>query len=224
MSNSTLSPTISLPVTPVNGQTYFGTGAPTKTATTGSKNLTMANFINLLTTELANQNPLDPMKDTDFFSQIAQLGNVQGFQNLQDSATMQQAQSLLGTTVTAVQPMTSSTNGQSATVTGQVVGIKMQNGNLTLSVQEANGGTVDVGLSSLQNVAPSQSLTNLSSMIGKTVTGTGTITTGGVSSTVSAVGQVIGISQDSGTPMLEVSTTTNGTVAVAPSSVTNIAQ
>jgi flagellar basal-body rod modification protein FlgD len=176
----------------------------------------------LLTTELANQDPLDPTDDTSFYSQMAQMGTLQGVDELQTSSTVQQAQSLMGSTVTALEPVTQSSNGLQQQVTGVVTTLYNTDGNYTVGIQEANGGVAQVPLSSIQSVTGS-SMSNLASMIGKTVSGTGSITTNGVASTISAVGQVVGISNTSSGMMLQVQTSSNGIVAVAPSSVTNVA-
>ena len=50
-------------VTPVDGNQYFGI----KPATPKSE-LDMKSFMRLLTVQLTNQNPLEPMNDRDFFA------------------------------------------------------------------------------------------------------------------------------------------------------------
>lgn len=42
-------------------------------------------FMQLLVTQMQNQNPLDPMKDSDFISQLAQFSSLEGMQNLNTS-------------------------------------------------------------------------------------------------------------------------------------------
>ena len=61
------------PVTPIDGAVYYG---DKPTAARPEMDMTM--FMRLLTVQLLNQNPLEPMSDGDFFGQIAQLGQVQG--------------------------------------------------------------------------------------------------------------------------------------------------
>ncbi len=209
----------------------MSTVAPTSAATTASVpgsttkangTLDMGTFMKLLTTELANQDPLNPTDDTSFYSQMAQMGTLQGMDNLQNASTVQQAQSLMGATVTAVNPLTNTGTGQAALVTGTVTRLSIVNGVYSLGVQEANGGIVDVPMSSLQQI-DGTSTANLSSMIGKTVSGTAALNTNGVSSTAAATGTVIGVSTDSGQPMLQVKTSTGAVVSMTPSSVSNIA-
>lgn len=58
--------------------------------------LDQAAFLQLLTAQLATQNPLEPMSDRDFFAQMAQLGLVQGVDRLAVSMQASQAANLLG--------------------------------------------------------------------------------------------------------------------------------
>ena len=86
--------------------TTAGTEA-TYSATTSSNALGEADFLMLLITELANQDPLDPMDDREFIAQMAQLNTLSETTQLNENIrTMQmlQAASLVGRTVEAVGP------------------------------------------------------------------------------------------------------------------------
>lgn len=125
-----------------------------RTATTQTKSqLDMQTFLKLLTVQLANQNPLEPMGDRDFFAQLAQLGQVQGIDKLQASMDMSQAASLIGKKVTAVRPMTESGLTDNTLVTGVVTRVSIVNGERIIGVKEANGGIVDVKISNIQEVS-----------------------------------------------------------------------
>jgi flagellar basal-body rod modification protein FlgD len=113
----------------------------------------MSTFIKLLSVQLSNQNPMEPMNDRDFFAQMAQLGTVQGMGNLQKSMEIQQASALLGKTVTAVRPMTEGTTGSNDLVTGQVVGLNVKNGENLLVLQQVDGGLVEVKMGAIQSVS-----------------------------------------------------------------------
>lgn len=131
-------------VTPVNGADYYGINPqPAKSE------LDMETFLNLLVVQLANQNPLEPMNDRDFFAQMAQLGQVQGLDKMQASLDISQAATLMGKTVEAVRPQDSGNVGTETTVTGKVVRLQIVDGVRILGVQEANGGVVDVSMDSL---------------------------------------------------------------------------
>lgn len=134
-------------VEPYDGAQYFGV----KPVAEKSK-LDMNAFLKLLTVQLSNQNPLEPMNDRDFFAQMAQLGQVQGMDQLQKSMQVSQAASLMGKTVTAVRPMSESGLDANYLVTGQVVRLVVQNGERKLTLKEADGGTVDISFNAIQSV------------------------------------------------------------------------
>lgn len=135
------------PITSINNKALSASSGK------GNAELDMQTFIQLLTVQLANQNPLEPMNDRDFFAQMAQLGTVQGMGKLQSSMQVQQASSLLGKTVTAVRPMTEGTTGTNDLITGVAVGLNVKSGENWLVLQEANGGQVEVRLSAIQQVS-----------------------------------------------------------------------
>ncbi len=138
-------------ITNINGNTYMN---GQQVAAPARKDLSMANFMAVLSAQLANQNPLEPMSDTSFFAQLAEMGTVQGMDELKSSMNVMQASSLLGKTVTAVQTMTDQgAKGGNQLVTGKVTQLKIQDGKYTLSLQVADGGTVDVAIGNVQNVS-----------------------------------------------------------------------
>lgn len=130
-------------------------GSTTHATTTGSTSqlakdqLSMQQFMQLLVSQLENQDPLNPMSSSDFFAQMAQLGQVQGMDTLNQSAQLQQAQGLLGKTVTAL----STSNGTSTNVTGTVSTVSMQSGNTMLSVTDAHGNVTSVNLQNVQSIS-----------------------------------------------------------------------
>jgi len=138
-------------ISSVNGNSYVD-GTPVAKAK--SKTLNMSNFMSVLSAQLANQNPLEPMSDTSFFAQLAEMGTVQGMDDLKSSMNVMQASSLLGKTVTAVRPMTDAgnTDGNSI-VSGKVTNLKIQDGVYTISLQQSDGGSVDVQMGNILNVA-----------------------------------------------------------------------
>ncbi len=191
---------------------------PTATTTNPSE-LNMEQFMQLLTVQLENQDPLDPMNDRDFFAQMAQLGQVQGMDNLIKSSQLQQAQQLMGKTVTAVQPMTDSSSGQASLVTGVVSRISVKNGVYYLGVQEADGGIADVTMGSLQNVQPDQSINNFTDLIGKNVKAVGLDANG---QTITVSGPVISVEMINGQAVADVHNSDGKTVSVAVSSLQKI--
>jgi len=116
-----------------------------------SASLNMTTFMQLLTTQLANQDPLDPMSDSDFFAQLAQMGTVQGVQQIQQTMQVAQASALMGKTVTGI--TVDSSTGTSVPVTGTVTSVTVQNGNYMLNIVDSNGNTNAVSMNNITSIS-----------------------------------------------------------------------
>jgi flagellar basal-body rod modification protein FlgD len=100
-------------------------------------------FLQLLTTQLRNQDPLHPMDDTQSVAQLAQFSSVQAATELKDAfATFQsnfsvmQSAGLLGKTVSAQAPDGS---GGVTTVTGTVKTIAVIDGQPQFTLADGSG-------------------------------------------------------------------------------------
>jgi flagellar basal-body rod modification protein FlgD len=216
------------------------TVASPTTSTTGTTNSTVASgqaslntdyntFLQLLTTQLKNQDPLSPMDTNTFTQQLVAMNGVQ--QQLQSNSLLQQlvnqgsssgpAVDLIGKTVQANSPTVAMTNGV-ANWTYQLNG---QAASATLNVTDSSG-----------KVVWSQAAPNLAAgqypftWNGQTLTGgqvtSGTYTLGvvandsnlqAVGSSVSVQGVVTGVQNNSTGTMLNI-----GSTAVNYTTVTNI--
>ena len=99
------------------------------------KILDQKDFLQLLVTQMQNQNPLDPQSDTQMAAEMAQFASLQQSSDMASSLGMLQADSLLGSTVTL------QVDGQTFTA-GVVQGVILQNGKPQILV---NGATYDLG-------------------------------------------------------------------------------
>lgn len=94
-------------------------------------------FMQLLVTQMRNQNPLEPMKDAEFIAQLAQFSSLEGIENLNTSFSdmlslqqMTQGSNLIGKSVQYK-------NGDTAVPSqGTVNGVTVQNGALQLIVNQ----------------------------------------------------------------------------------------
>jgi len=59
-------------------------------------------FLKLLMVQMKNQNPLEPMSDQEFMSQMAQFSSLEQLQNLSLQAEANQALSLVGAEITVI--------------------------------------------------------------------------------------------------------------------------
>ena len=115
----------------------------------GTGSLGQSDFLKLLVTQLQNQNPLDPVKDTEFISQLAQFSSLQGIQTLNASFDQTlKLQQLTGGADLIGRTVRFTTNGSASS--GQVAGLQVQDGKVLLQV----GGS-SVPLDSVSGVLPS---------------------------------------------------------------------
>jgi flagellar basal-body rod modification protein FlgD len=95
------------------------------------------NYLNLLITQLRNQNPMEPMDNSDMSAQLASLGQLEQvesmnrkFDTVLESVQVSHASALIGREV-SFYPKDSDT-----AVTGEVSGAVMHDGTLKLKVGE----------------------------------------------------------------------------------------
>jgi flagellar basal-body rod modification protein FlgD len=100
-------------------------------------------FLKLLTTQLQNQNPLQPMDDTQSIAQLAQFSSVQAMNNLQSSFStfesnfsVMQSAGLIGKSVSA---QSTDSSGNVTTVTGTVKTIGVVNGVPEFTLADSSG-------------------------------------------------------------------------------------
>ncbi len=118
-------------------------------------------FLRLLTTQLSNQNPLEPLSDSDFTNQISQLNQVEATSRqtslLEDIAIGMQTNNILQglgqASVLIDKSVTYSRDGIESE--GIVTGVKFEGGGIQLDVE---GQTISLGdlisISSGLSVAP----------------------------------------------------------------------
>ena len=136
-----------MPIPTINS--LASTATPTPTGAVAKDQLNMATFMKLLTAQLQSQDPLNPMSDTEFFAQLAQLGTVQGVDKMQQTMQAGQAAALVGKTVTGVD--TSSGTGQ--VVTGVVNSLNIVNGQYLLNLKGKNGTFSQIEIGNIQSIS-----------------------------------------------------------------------
>jgi flagellar basal-body rod modification protein FlgD len=113
--------------------TQSSTSSTATTVTNPSSQLNETDFLNLLVSQLENQDPLNPESDTDFASQMAQFSSLQGMNDLNSSFNQLYGVNLLGLDVKA----TDSTTNTS--YSGEVTGTSLSDGTVYLTV---NGSSI----------------------------------------------------------------------------------
>ena len=105
-------------------------------------------FLQLLTTELQNQDPTSPQDPTQSVTQLAQMSQLQyqqqlttAFQSFQSTFGVMQAASLIGKSAT-VNTGTANAGSNSSTVTGTISSISVQNGVPYFTMTGPSGATI----------------------------------------------------------------------------------
>jgi flagellar basal-body rod modification protein FlgD len=125
-------------------------GSSSSSGTGAASSLTMNDFLTLMTTQLTNQDPTQPMDSTQFVSQLAQFAQVSGIQSMQSSlatltSSMLSSQALTGASLVGDSVLTSETTAN-LTAGGSLSGavtVPAGASNVVVQVVNASGATVD---------------------------------------------------------------------------------
>ncbi len=111
----------------------------------GSASDIQTSYLNLLVTQLQNQNPLEPMSNSDMTSQLAQISQLEHLENIDNkfqktllSAQANEAMEMVGRELTFIPP------GESKVVTEVAEGVFIVNGEISLKAGKYNVGLEDV--------------------------------------------------------------------------------
>ncbi|HOJ77413.1 MAG TPA: flagellar hook capping FlgD N-terminal domain-containing protein [Bacillota bacterium] len=145
----------------VTAATTNGYMNTTKTRNTGDS-LGKDDFLRLLVTQLQNQDPLNPMEDKEFISQMAQFTSLEQMQNLVKASSFQQATAMIGQNVKAV----IYDNGMSELIFGRVTSVSQISGEMYLTLDDG----FQIKMSDVQAVLGAEGLLQEAmSYVGQTV-------------------------------------------------------
>ncbi len=124
-------------------------------------------FLQILSVQLSNQDPLQPMQDTDFIAQMAQFSSLEQMSELNNSFSSSQAYSLVGKDVVGA---VKDENGLTTHILGRVTGVVRQGGMDYLQV-----GGYYLPLSSVSEIYDTgidanTMISQSANLVGKTVT------------------------------------------------------
>lgn len=117
-----------------------------------ASSLSMEDLLRVMLTELTYQNPLKPVENKDFMTQIAQFSSLDASQRLNQNLerllslqSVNQSVGLLGKTVSATTP--------TGSVTGQVTALSLISGEPQLTLTTADGSTIaNIGIGQVETV------------------------------------------------------------------------
>lgn len=93
--------------------------ASTKSANLGSSMVDMDMFLKLLASQLQNQDPMNPMKESDYLNQMSQMATIEAITTITDVSKTTYAASLVGKEVTLAEV---NKDGSVEEVVGNVTG------------------------------------------------------------------------------------------------------
>jgi flagellar basal-body rod modification protein FlgD len=111
----------------------------------GDQTLSQADLLKLLVTQLQNQDPLEPVKDTDFIGQMAQFSTLQGVETLNTSFD----QTLKLQQLTGGSDLIGKTVSYGNNSSGKVTGLTVQGGSVQLQI-----GSNSIALDNVTGVLP----------------------------------------------------------------------
>ncbi len=141
-----------LQVSPVTPTDPSGAPQNTQQAATDAFGLSFESLLKIILTQLTYQDPLKPMDNFEFVSQLAQFSQIQigqtGNERMQAMAIAQanaQAASLLGRSVDIP--------AGSATLTGKVIAVTFAEGSPRVSIKTADNQTIsNISISSIAQI------------------------------------------------------------------------
>jgi flagellar basal-body rod modification protein FlgD len=106
-----------------------------------SNGLGMQDFLNLIIAQMTNQDPMSPMKDTEFISQMAQFSSLQAMTDLREVSMQGQAANLIGKNVIVADY---DSKGQLVKDEGVVQKVVLYNGSVGLYVNDKEYGFANI--------------------------------------------------------------------------------
>ncbi|SVB20934.1 uncharacterized protein METZ01_LOCUS173788 [marine metagenome] len=129
-------------ITEAQSVNAFTGAAPDKLARVPMKQLGQDEFLQLLVTQMRNQDPMKPVSDTEFIAQMAQFSNLEqtkemsgDIAKLRQSTAFNQATALMGKQVRLL-------SGENTFTKGIVTDLTVKDGEVSLIV---NGRTYELG-------------------------------------------------------------------------------
>jgi flagellar basal-body rod modification protein FlgD len=145
--------------------TVTGTQFPTTTSANGttssnsSLNLSASDFVNIMVTQLQNQDPLDPTDSGQLLTQISQIGQLESSTQLQSSLSSFVQQSQIGAASALIGKAVTGNDANNNPVSGNVTSVSVTTSGASLVLD--SGSTLPLG-----------SITNITNPAAASTTGT----------------------------------------------------
>ena len=124
-----------------------GTQFPTANSSSGSSstasasnpyNLTPENFIQLMVTQLKNQDPTQPTSNQDLLAQMSQIGQLESSTELQSTMKSVTLQTQVGSASSLIGKSVSGIDANNNSITGVVNSVSVAGGNVSLNLDSGS--------------------------------------------------------------------------------------
>ena len=136
---------------PVGSSSNSNSSTSSQSSIQQALNITPADFLRLITTQMKDQNPLQPSDPTQFLTQLEQMSEVSSMQSMQTSLTslqtslqstqMANGTALIGQTV-LVPTSTATLDTSGGTLSGALQTPSGATGNMTVTIKDAGGALI----------------------------------------------------------------------------------
>lgn len=117
---------------------------------TASTSLNASDFLNLMVTELQNQDPTQPTSNEDLLQQMSEIGQMESSTSLQSTLTSMATQNQIGAASSLIGKSVQGTDANSNPLSGNVTSVQVSTSGVSLSLD--SGGTLS--LANVTNIAP----------------------------------------------------------------------
>jgi len=160
------------------GSSSSSNTSSTSATTNSGLSLTPTDFINMMITQLKNQDPTQPTSNADLLQEMSQIGQLQSQQTLQTNLQTMVLQNQIGSASNFIGKSVTGLDANNANVNGVVDSVHIENGGVNLVLN--NGLTLALSnLTDVNGTATTATSTTPVTATGTTSTGTPTSTTGG---------------------------------------------
>ena len=123
---------------PVSGSS---SSSSSSTSTNTLNNLTPTDFMKMLVAELQDQDPTQPVSNTEILQEVSQIDSVESNQQLSTTLSSVLSGQNLATASNLLQKSVAATTSSGASISGTVTGVEVTNGNPQLYI---NGQLIDL--------------------------------------------------------------------------------
>jgi flagellar basal-body rod modification protein FlgD len=119
-------------------------------------NLQPSDFIQMMVTQMQDQDPLDPTSSQDLMSQMADIGQLESSNQMQTTMTSLTLQTQIGSAAALIGKSVTGIDGANNSVTGNVSAVQVAGGNVALTLDNGDSLTL-TNVASINGVATGSS-------------------------------------------------------------------